>query len=323
MPQIPKTRPPKLPNFIVAGAPTSGTTSLYHYLRQHPQVFMCPIKEPTYFAAADILARDDLRPMLERQRPALRAYLAGEPRRPEQVWVTEWDDYVQLFKNARDETALGEASVSYLWLPSAAPAIRARLPVARLIFLLRDPTERLFSAYLMSRAEHPNVSFRDWVGTAMNSADDRRRRMPQSPTPIDGGLYATHLRRFLELFPREQVRIYLYEDYRADARAVLGDIFAFLGVDPIQPIDVSRRHNETVVPRFPAMDRLRHRIFGHAPLTAWLPAPVSRALRGFYNRGKGNFTMDPEDRQRVIDYYRDELLQAQDLISRDLATWLR
>lgn len=320
---MPETRAPKLPNFIIAGVPTSGTTSLYHYLGQHPQVYLCPIKEPTFFAAADILSRDDLLPMRERQRPALQAYLEGTQRQQAQVWVTKWNDYVQLFRNVRDQVAIGEASVSYIWLPSAAPAIRSKLPGVKLIFLLRDPKERLFSAYLMSLGRNHNMTFRNWVLEAMNARPERRQAMSQKPVPLDGGLYATHLQRFFELFPREQIRIYLYESYRADPPAVLRDILAFLGVDPNQAIDMSRRHNETVVPRFPAIARLRQQIFSHVQLTTWLPASVGAALRKSYYRRKSNFTLSPDDSRMVIDYYRDEILRTQDLIGADLSAWLR
>jgi len=316
---MPEARALKLPNFFVAGAPTSGTTSLHHYLRQHPQVYMSSIKEPTFFAAADIRVREDLLPIIERDRAALRAYLKGPQLRPVRYWVTEWDDYVELFRNVRDQIAIGEASASYIWFPSAAPAIRSRLPGARLIFLLRDPAERLFSAYLATLGRDPRVTFRAWVLKAMND----RGQAVHHPVPLDGGLYATHLQRFFDRFPPDQVRVYLYEAFRADAAAVLRDILAFLGVDPDQPIDVSRRHNETMVPRFPALDRLRRRILGNASLTWWLPAPAGRALRELYHRRKRAFPMDPDDRRMVIDYYRDEILRAADLIGRDLSAWLR
>lgn len=64
----------------------------------------------------------------------------------------------------------------------------------------------------------------------MQLKPDRRQGMQRHPVPLDCGLYATHLQQYFQGFPREQVRIYLYEDYRADARAVLRDIFGFLGV---------------------------------------------------------------------------------------------
>jgi hypothetical protein len=157
----------------------------------------------------------------------------------------------------------------------------------------------------------------------MNLYGDRRQGVHGYPIPLDGGLYATQLGRFLDIFPQNQVRIYLYESYRADPRAVLRDILVFLGVDPNYPIDMSHRHNETSVRRFPGIEKLRQRILGNVPVSAWLPPSVSNALRKLYNRQRGSFTIDPQDRQMVIDYYRDEILLAQDLIGSDLSAWLR
>lgn len=313
----------KLPSFIVAGAPTSGTTSLFHYLKQHPQVFMCPIKEPTFFAAADILARADLKPKLEEQRTTLRAYIEGREVGSKQAWVTEWDDYVQLFRGVRDEVAIGEASVSYLWLPSAAPAIQRRLPDVKLLFMLRDPVERLFSAYHRALAMGETLGFRDWVLEAMQSKPDRRLGMQSHNIPLDGGFYAMHLGRYFERFSREQIRIHLYESYRADPVAVLRDIFGFLGVDPTHPIDLAIRHNETVAPRSTRLHAWRRRLLGDTALTTWLPMKFQRPLRSIYSRRGRQTAILPEDRQLVIDYYRDEILRAQDLIGRDLSAWLR
>jgi hypothetical protein len=312
----------KLPNFIIAGAPISGTTSLYQYLCQHPQVYMCPIKEPAYFAAADIISREDLRPILRRQRPALQAYLNGRPpQRFVQAWVTEWDDYVQLFRHVRDEIAIGEASVGYIWLPSAAPAIRAKLPGVRLIFILRDPAERLFSAYLKDQKHNPGGTFRAWVLQAMQAKGAHSRGIPD-PIPLEGGFYATHLQRFLDLFPREQMRFYLYESFRADPQGVLQDILTFLGVDPHHPIDLSHRLNETSVLRFPALARLHQQVLRGVPLATWLPAPVAQAFREFYYQRKDNIALSPDDRRLVIDYYRDEILSSQDMIGINLSAWL-
>ena len=313
---MPGSQAVKLPNFILAGVPKSGTTSLHHYLRQHPQVYMNPIKEPTFFGAADLRLRSDFQATIERERAALRTYLDGPQLQPAQYWVTEWDDYVELFRNVRDQTAIGEASVSYFWMPSAAAAIRSKLPDTRLIFVLRDPADRLFSWYLMTFRRRPGLTFRDWFLKQRNGGED------QGPA-VEGGRFATHLLRLLEAFPWDQMSVYLYESLRTDARSVLRDIFTFLGVDPDRPIDVSRRHNETVVPRFPALDGLRRRAIGNAPVTGWLPGRVRDALRGLYHRRRGSFAMDPADRRMVIDYYRDEILRAADLIGRDLSSWLR
>jgi hypothetical protein len=306
----------KLPNFFLAGPPKAGTTSLHHYLRQHPQVYMNPIKEPTFFGVADLRSRDDFLPTVERERVKLRAYLEGPQVRPAQFWVTEWDDYVQLFRNVREETAIGEASVSYFWQPSAAAAIRSKLPEARLIFVLRNPADRLVAWYMLAVRRNPHLSFRGWLLNAMNGGYDR------GPA-VDGGRFATHLQRFFDTFPQDQVRVYLYESLRTDTRAVVRDILEFLRVDPDYSVDVSYRYNETVVPRFPVVDRLRRRILGNASFISWLPGPARHALRGLYHRRREDFAMSADDRRMVIAYYRDEILRTADLIGRDLSTWLR
>lgn len=320
---MPKTPDLKLPNFILAGAGESGTTSLHQYLKQHPQIYMSPVKEPNFFAAADILSLPEFEPMVPGQISSVLAEIEerGRPRKP--TVVTQWEDYVRLFQNACDEIAIGEASVMYLWFPSAAPAIHRTLPAAKLVFLLRDPTERLYTLYLRSLRRGNSATFRNWVLEAMQTKPDRRQGMQPHPIPLDCGLYATHLQRFFDLFPREQIRIYFYDAYRADARAVLRDVFGFLGVNADQPIDMSRRHNETLVPRFRTLDRIRRRVLGQTPLTQWLPAPVRRTISGIYNCGKEQFVLAPDDRRLVIDYYRDEILRTQDLVGRDLSAWLK
>ena len=313
----------KLPNFILAGSNTSGTTALCDYLRQHPQVYMSPIKEPTYFGAADMLAMDSFRSAITRDRAALQAYLAG-PRDPgRNYWVPEWDDYVRLFHGVRDEIAIGEGSVSYFWLPSAAAAIRARLPAARLIFVLRNPVDRMFSWYLINLRTNPRLTFRRWFLEAWETGGDGGPQVGRYALPLDGGWCSKHLQRFYDHFPRKQTRVYLYDDYRVDVRAILRDIFAFVGVDPDQPIDTSRRINETRVARFPRLEMLRRRLIPHVPLTKWLPERAGRAVRRWYRHGRAAFVIDPADRQMVIDRYRDEILRTADLIERDLSAWLR
>ena len=112
----------RLPNFFIIGAPKAGTTSLYHYLDQHPDIFMSAIKEPHFFAAE--IREEHFGPELRRrmacENRGLRDFLSG-PMREKRFGgiVADWEDYVRLFANAIDESALGEASVCYLWSPTA------------------------------------------------------------------------------------------------------------------------------------------------------------------------------------------------------------
>lgn len=314
---------PKLPNFFLAGAGESGTTSLCRYLGQHPQVYLSPIKEPNYFAAADILTLPNFRPMAEREFASLLAQRQAGKAPDKPVAVTEWSQYLRLFAAAGDATAIGEGSAMYLWFPSAAPAIHRAVPDAKLIFILRDPAERLHTLYLRTLRAGQPAAFRSWILQAMQKRPDRRLRMQRHPLPLDCGLYGTHLSRYFDLFPREQIRVHRYEDYRADPAGVLRDLFGFLGVDPSHPVDFSLRHNETLVPRYPVLHQWRRRLIGDVPLATCLPAPLRTRVLGWYNRRRPELPLAPEDRQLVVDYYRDEIRRAQDLIGRDLSAWLR
>lgn len=104
-----------LPNFLIIGASKAGTTSLYHYLRQHPDIYMSPVKEPRYFSGEVIETREA---------------------------------YESLFSAVTSERAIGEASPQYLRAPAAADRIAAELPGVRLIVSLRNPADRAYSSYL-------------------------------------------------------------------------------------------------------------------------------------------------------------------------------
>lgn len=314
-----KSRASPLPNFFLAGAPKAGTTSLYFYLAQHPEVYMSPVKEPTYFAAADLLSGPfgaHVRRDLERNRPAVRRYLDGPRPLGAMHLVLEWDTYQELFRRVTNEVAIGEASVRYFRLPSAARAIHETLPDARLIFVLRDPAEQLFARHLELPWHAPRPTFRERFLAGLVPGNVWSHG-------IEGGQYATHLQRFFDLFPRHQLRIYLYEEYTADPKAALRDMFGFLGVDPEYPIDVSRRHNESVVARNRLLFALRHRVLGDSPSPRWIPEPIRRLVRRAYTGPRPRATMDPDDRRLVIDHYRDEILRTGELIGRDLSAWLR
>src|SRR5579862_1598768 len=196
------------PNFFIVGAPKSGTTSLYHSLDQHPAVFMSPIKEPCFFApeVVDLTAR--ARQLFDADRAALAAFLDGpQTAKRASGIVLEWEQYLKLFRRVRGETAIGEASVSYLGSIGAPRALAARLPDARIIMVLRDPADRLFSHYAAARAAGATtMDFVPWV-------DAQRRSEFASPPagPLWAGRYSLHLRRYLECFPPERVHVMLYD----------------------------------------------------------------------------------------------------------------
>jgi len=309
----------KLPNFFVAGVPKAGTTSLYAYLRQHPRVFMSPVKEPMFFGARDLLSgpvREQFLRYLGRNPVHLRNFLEDTEQRRARRYLLDWDDYVRLFEHADGESAIGEASVDYFWLPSAAAAIHDVVPDAKLLFVLRHPADKLLSSFYVARRRQPDLAFRAWFEAAT---------LPGAPSwpLVDGARYATHLERFFRVFPRHQIRIYLYDAFRTDPTAMLRDVFSFLGAEPHDfPIDTSQRHNEGVVPRWPRLHGWRRRLLGDARPTRLVPERIRERVFRLYYRSRADTIMRPEDRARVIDYYRTEIARTEALLAQDLSSWL-
>jgi hypothetical protein len=305
------------PNFFIAGVPKSGTTALYHSLRQHPQIYMCPVKEPNYFGAHDLMTdrfRGEYAPHQERNREALEAYLDGRTQHVPGSPVFEEGLYLRLFDAVKGQVAIGEASVSYFWLPGAAGAIRATVPGARLVFLLRDPAERAFSQHLAAKYYDPRMTFRE----CFLAGPDTKWGIWQ-----EAGRYGTHLQRFFDLFPRNQILVHLYDDYRADPGAVLRSILSFLGVDPDFQPDVSGRYNEPLLPRFSTLHAVRRALIGDRYIGRYLPRWLRALVSRVYLRRRATVRMEPADRQMVIDHFREEVLHAARLIGRDLSHWLR
>jgi len=297
-----------LPNFLIIGAGSSGTTSLYHYLKQHPDIFMSPIKEPRFF------------------------YLEGEQlnfRGPgdQQIIrssVTNPEDYQKLFEGVTNETATGEASPIYLNSARASERIRHYLPEAKLIAILRNPVDRAYTNFLnkVQQGREPFTDFRE----ALQEEEKRiRANWMNSWHYVQRGFYHTQLRRYFDRFPRDQIKIYLFEELVADPVNLLQDIFRFLGVKEDFIPDVSLKHNVSKTPKFRtlyAMLKKRNRftatagsLFGKERLRSL----VTKVLRFNFCKPR---VLPKEVRKQLIEVYREEILKLQDLINRDLSKWL-
>jgi hypothetical protein len=295
-----------LPNFFVIGANKAGTTSLHQYLAQHPDVYMSPMKEPMYYAPEP--------PEVRRLDPAWRA-TAHAP------VIESLDEYLALFEGVGGETAIGESSTGYLSKPQTPGLIREAIPHAKLVAVLRNPTERAFSAYCMHRQWGvESLSFAEAVRAELDQGGvvGGRRRIY-----VKLGFYGQFLTRYLEHFPREQLRIFLYEDLRADSVGVVSDIFEFLGVDPSFAPETESRYNVTrYEPKHKAIDR----VVRSRPLkaVAYRLAPdrsLGRA-REFMRRKNSLVPEFPDDvRRRLQGLYREDIELTQRLIDRDLSAW--
>ena len=280
------------PTFFLVGAPKAGTTSLFRYLGAHPEISVAAMKEPCFFA------------------PEV-------PVDPEtDAHRRDWDAYLQLFAHAGAARAIGEGSVAYLSSPNAAGAIYARLPHARILMMLRDPADRLFAHYSAARVAGVTTRpFTDWVS--------EQQGIESARAPVFGsvwaGCYATHLARFQSHFPAAQLHVSDYDDFIADADAVLAAIFAFLDVDASVIIDRAERHNVTTISKWPALDALRPPM--SALLQQMLPPAVFARARA-WSREPFHLTPTPADRAHAIALYRHEIESLSQMTGRDLSRWL-
>lgn len=314
---------PPLPNFFIVGTGKAGTTSLYRYLRQHPQIYMSPVKEPCYFA-------DEVRPETLNNRTRNHVALQsrklatvlqdGQPVKPHGWLAADWEDYLRLFAGVRRETAIGEASAAYLWSPTAAANIHARLPTAKIIMILRDPAERAFSQYLHQLSVGlTGATFRQHLEACARAGT---RELSALYPFLEIGLYHQQVSRFLECFPSDQIRIYRYEEIWPRSSQFLTEVYQFLGVDPTFQPDLSRRDHQRRAPRAVALHYFLKSSGLWYPLKALVPAASRSWLRHrAFRRGK-SLAMLPEDRLYLIDYYRADIQNLSTLLSRDLSSWL-
>ncbi|MFN7994633.1 MAG: sulfotransferase [Bryobacteraceae bacterium] len=313
-----------VPNFFVVGAPKAGTTSLYHYLDQHPEIFMSPIKEPNYFASEVRIENfaPELRMAAERDLQALRIYLDGEitEKRFGGI-VSDWEDYVRLFRNAKEERAIGEASVIYLWSETSARNIQERLPDARIIMILRNPIDVAFSQYWHAvEAGAQRDSFRH----AIESCVKYRERWLNVLNPfLQTGLYSAQVKRYLERFPPDRIRIYDYQAYSASPAPLLQDLFGFLGVDTAFRPDFSIRHLQPRTPHSVSVNYVLKKSGVWERLKKLCPEFLRPYARAAAYRQHVGPTMDPNDRRYLADYYREDVRKLSALLDRDFTFWLR
>ncbi len=295
-----------MPNFLVIGAAKGGTTALHRYLKQHPQIFMSPRKELRFFP-------------FENNPPDYRG--PGDAADAANMTIS-LEDYVAQFEGSEGYPARGEISPLYLYMPKTAERIRHYVPDVKLIAVLRQPAERAFSHYLMMRRDGlETLTFEEAL-----AAEDRRvaDRWGHRWYFLRRGFYAAQLRPYFANFAREQIKLYLYEDYVSNPVGFAQDIFRFLGVDDTFVPDMSVRHNESKLPR-----SRRLQVFLTEPraakklLKAFVPARWSRSVGDRLRRE--NLTrpqLSPETRRRLTEVYRADIEELQEMMGRDLSHWL-
>ncbi len=256
------------------------------------------------------------------------------PPRPEGIPRT-LEEYAEWFTGAREGQLVGEASPFYLWSSSAAANIARVNPSARIIAILREPASFLHSLHLQLLELYIEVEKDLSKATEL---EQRRRQgksvpryayYPQMLLYSDFIRYVEQLERLYMAFPREQVKVLIYDDFRADNERTVRELRRFLGVEDTEPVK-QLEANPTVRPRSQLLNELVHAVgvgrgpFSRAVKTAIKSvtptAPRRRALRVLKRRAvfAPALPPDPEVMRRLRVRYKDEVAATSEYLGRDL-----
>lgn len=295
------------PTFIIVGAARSGTTSLYHYLGQHPNVGMSFIKETHFF---DYLAAQSLG--LQVRRTMLR---------PPRTLA----EYELLFPQQAGLVALGEATPMYMFVPGVPAQIKAYLPDARLIFVLRNPIHRAYSAYLKNVRD--GIEGRTFENAVEDELSNQSAVFESRNYYVRMGHYHSHLLSFFQYFEPAQVSIYFYDDLVNSPKTFMCNLFSSIGVDPGFVPDTSVKFNHAGIPAMKAS----FPVYRWKPLILRLrgrfPSSFNMALYQLQAKLQTKFLKSPSMSARMREFLRNhydgEILNLQELTKRDLSSWLR
>jgi hypothetical protein len=282
----------KLPDFILIGAGKCGTTSLFNYLNQHPQIDLCPQKE-TYF------------------------FLPESVRTKFKPWgaITDVEEYKALFANAPIDRVVGEISTTYYKHGDSAKIIHDTLPNVKIIAILRDPANRAFSDYQMHfRKGNETQDF-----SALITPDNRF---------VKPGFYYSELIPYFEIFEATKIKILFFDDLTQHPVKFIQDLFAFLEIDAEFMPDISSKAREGGLPKNQSLNLLLTqknylRTLVATVLKLFLPLTLRQKIRS--NLIKNNIeeaTLSTKVRKQLIEIYRSDILKLQELTGRDLSAWL-
>ena len=300
------------PNFFMVGAPKCGTTSMYQYLREHPQIFfpfdeetLGRTKEPHYFCPElEIGERDSIK---------------------------DEGEYLALYRGSERAKWRGDASVLYLFSEQAPVRIRQFCPEARILIMLRPPVEQMHSRHAHClRHDGAREDIADFY-EAIEAGDDRRNGLripPHTSLPkcldyFSVARFAPQVERYFDTFGRDAVKVVLLEDMVAAPEKTYGGVLAFLGVDG-SFLPEFRAYNEA--PPHTLLERAALRIYRNPTVkrAVQVVAPYQtrhRILTGIRVIAQGKKKRSPRDDQ-LYQRCRPDVERLSRLIERDLSHWL-
>lgn len=279
----------KLPNLICPGAQKAGTTTLYHILKQHPNVYVSEYKELYYFCWDNY-------------------YKKG----------IKW--YLKHFKSYNQEKYIADITPDYLPFLKTADRINKTLnDEVKFIVMLRNPVQRAYSHYLMKHREGK-------IRKSFNDVIFAEYKTEKESSLLHGGMYYEQLKHYLKYYPLSNFHFILLDDLKNNFDKVVKELFSFLDLETIL-ITQEKKYNTNFQPRRPLLfkliklipNRLKIKIKKTTNFSS--EKNITRLLVGEKDSEKQN--IDKELYNKLVTFYQKDIIQLEKLIGRDLSKWLQ
>ena len=277
------------PNFFIVGGSKCGTTNMSYYLNEHESVFIPEHMEPYYYSRFDV-SKDFKRESM----------------------ITTEKNYLKLFKNVKNEKAIGESSPVYLQCPHAAIEIKKDNPKAKIIISIRNPIDKAHSSYFSYKfMNNDSRSFNEKIDLFEKQCLINEFFIFNF---IEDGFFSKHIKKFQENFPPEQIKIIFFEKYIVDTHAHIKSIFKFLDIDSEINLE-SKPKNSFRVPRNKiANSLLKSKKFRNIS-TNLIPTNYrNRIGEKFFVKQSTKPSMILDDRHRLKKIFQSEFESLSDLL---------
>lgn len=297
----------KLPTFVTIGAPKSGTTSLYYYLRQHPDIYLPERKELHYFSFPEL--------GMSSSGPGDAAVLTG--------LCQTWEQYTAYYADVPDRRAIGDISASYLYYSSSARKIFEKLGLVKIIVIIRNPVDKAYSQYMhLVREGLETLSFSEAIAAESHRVKQGWGDMWRY---LESGHYGSRLEEFITVFGKENVKIIVFDDFVKNTPLILTDLLKYLSVDPKFKIPTNEIFNRTGAPRSTYISHILRN-------SSWFKELVKPFFSINHRYKFRNWLMNlntgdkpelpPEMYRHLLNNFRDDIVRVEGLIGKPTG-WLQ
>jgi len=285
-------------DFFIVGAPKAGTTSLYHYLNEHPEIEMSSQKEPNFFS--------------------------HEALRNQKIYydknrINTLKKYHRLFERT-DVNLIGEASVSYLFYEDVPKKIITYNPDAKIIIMLRNPIDRAFSHYLMDfRLGLVSESFE----TIIRKQSEHKNANLFYQQYVKVSEYTNQVKRYSEVFSKKNIYIIDYEVFKNQTSDIVDDVIIFLGLDNNSKSFSNKRYNAYKEPK----NNIIRSIYAFIPfrnmLSNILPEYINKTISDLlFDSGKKP-KLSKSTRDFLKKHFESDVIELSKFLNKDFSKWIR